>query len=382
MKKIITACLLLICIVASAQKNPQQGFIITNANDTVYGMIDYLSVEKNNRQCLFCKDGETQYVSYSPNELQGYCLGEGDIYYVQRTFNVNGTEKTIFAEFLLKGGVSIYRYIEDNQEYFFLEDETGRLATVYDYKNLSNTDDEDAKRKALSGAWDIFYKSEDIRRKLWTSSITAGQLISLTREYNEKYCTESGECIEYQRNSRKASAVKPHFHVEGGVAFAKLNYRDASDNITMPRFGIGADWNFPRLSANFSLQSMLVFSFGSGNVVTTTDSGKRQVDISAFHLSVQIGGLWHFTKDSKVRPFVRGGLTLYELLSCDNKKESNEETENITEPQFGLYLGIGTDIKVGKSRVRLGVNYENPVLHDDSFESLTPGISISLGWLL
>lgn len=94
MKKLITACLLLICIVATAQKNPQQGFIITNANDTVYGMVDYLSVEKNNQQCLFCKDGETQYVSYSPNELQGYCLGDGDIYYTRRTFDVNGVKKT------------------------------------------------------------------------------------------------------------------------------------------------------------------------------------------------------------------------------------------------------------------------------------------------
>ncbi|MBR6715444.1 MAG: hypothetical protein IKI83_03260, partial [Prevotella sp.] len=56
----------------AAQVNPQKGYIITNGNDTVYGVIDYLSDARNVKACLFQRNGESGYKSLSPAEIKGY----------------------------------------------------------------------------------------------------------------------------------------------------------------------------------------------------------------------------------------------------------------------------------------------------------------------
>ena len=91
-----------------AQTNPQEGYIITNENDTVRGTIDYLSDIRNMHICLFKADGEDTYRKYKPGEISGYRLTNNGIFYVTRTFMIGDKEETIFAEFLLQGGVSLY----------------------------------------------------------------------------------------------------------------------------------------------------------------------------------------------------------------------------------------------------------------------------------
>ena len=62
MKKAILLSLLgaMMGLQVQAQVNPQEGYVITNDNDTIYGTIDYLTDEQNVKQCLFQKMGETK----------------------------------------------------------------------------------------------------------------------------------------------------------------------------------------------------------------------------------------------------------------------------------------------------------------------------------
>ena len=58
MKKIFISIVLLgVAILAKGQTNPQEGYIITNENDTIRGTIDYLSDIRNMHTCLFKADG-------------------------------------------------------------------------------------------------------------------------------------------------------------------------------------------------------------------------------------------------------------------------------------------------------------------------------------
>lgn len=70
----------------SAQVNPQQGYIITNENDTVRGTIDYLTDASNAKICSFRKDGETAFKTYRPTDIKGYRLNGDGVYYVSRLF--------------------------------------------------------------------------------------------------------------------------------------------------------------------------------------------------------------------------------------------------------------------------------------------------------
>ena len=95
-----------------AQLNPKPGFIITNQNDTIYGTIDYLSDKKCAQECLFQANGENAYKTYQPGDISGYRFTDDGVFYVTKTFNIDGAQKTFFAEYLLQGGVSLFRYEE------------------------------------------------------------------------------------------------------------------------------------------------------------------------------------------------------------------------------------------------------------------------------
>ena len=113
-----------------AQVNPQKGYIITNDNDTVYGTIDYLTDARNVKACLFKKNGEQEYKSLSPSDIKGYRLAGDGIYYVSRRFTVDEKEELLFAEFLLHGGVSLYRYFYDYDNYFGFVDSDGKEVII------------------------------------------------------------------------------------------------------------------------------------------------------------------------------------------------------------------------------------------------------------
>ena len=116
----------------SAQVNPQKGYIITNGNDTIYGTIDYLTDARNVKECLFQKKGENEYKSLSPTDIKGYRLADDGIFYVSRLFNDGERQELLFAEFLLQGGVSLYRYYHDDCNYFGFVDSDGREVVIRD----------------------------------------------------------------------------------------------------------------------------------------------------------------------------------------------------------------------------------------------------------
>ena len=136
MKKAILFLLLLATmpIQTTAQVNPQKGYVITNGNDTVHGTIDYLTDARNAKACLFQKRGEEGYKSLSPSDIKGYRLADDGIYYVSRMFNGGERPELLFAEFLIQGGVSLYRYYYEDYNYFGFVDEGGKEVVIRDDK--------------------------------------------------------------------------------------------------------------------------------------------------------------------------------------------------------------------------------------------------------
>ena len=113
-----------------AQLNPKQGYVITNQNDTIYGTIDYLSDTKCANECRFKPDGEAAYKVYKPGDISAYRFADNGVFYITKTFAVEGQEKTFFAEYLLQGGVSLFQHREGGCVYYFFIDENGKVATA------------------------------------------------------------------------------------------------------------------------------------------------------------------------------------------------------------------------------------------------------------
>lgn len=114
MNKYIIIWLLSFTLPLSAQVNPQRGYILTNEGDTIRGTIDFRSETKNAQSCRFKADNASEYRSYQPGEIHGYRLEGDGVFYVTRTFPVEGISKTFFAEYLLRITGSVLLIIQEN----------------------------------------------------------------------------------------------------------------------------------------------------------------------------------------------------------------------------------------------------------------------------
>lgn len=269
-RQILNVFFALAALTAMAQKNPMAGYVITNGNDTIRGTVDYLSGTKMAWNCRFCKDGETEYRTYTPQDIRGFRMADSGAYYVTRTFPLHGEQQTFFAEFLLKGGVSVYRHEEGDMEYFYLEDEEGHVAELQGREayDLSKQETASERHKALQSAMLLLAKSEEAKRALWESRINSRNVVNIARRYNEQYCTSSGDCTEFRFNAKRTAASAARLCIEGGMAVNRLYVGGGEKSVLAPRLSVGVDWQFPRINPGISLQAALSCAFGSTDVET------------------------------------------------------------------------------------------------------------------
>ena len=235
MKKAILLSLLgaMMCLQVQAQVNPQEGYVITNDNDTIYGTIDYLTDEQNVKQCLFQRKGETEYKSLSPSDIKGYRLAGNGIYYVSRKFDGENGQELLFAEFLIQGGVSLYRYYHDYCNYFGFVDIDGKEIIMRDDKLnddlLTYNKKLQERRQKVQEVNALMYQDKTIANRMWKMDLTSNDLTELVKQYDEQFCTYAGDCIIFKYDKKKAAAVTRRFYVGAGINYAF--YEAPDDNV-------------------------------------------------------------------------------------------------------------------------------------------------------
>ena len=191
---IISAICVFLTQQASAQVNPQTGYVITNNGDTIHGTIDYLTDAKNARTCLFRKNGESEFVAYTPDDIRAYRLANDGIYYVSRMFEADGKSTPLFAEFLIQGGVSLYRYNVDGCNYYQFVGNDGKTAMLKDdgltADDTSYREKLQERRGRLQDVMQILYKSPNLLKRLWKTDLSPENVTDIIKQYDEEFCTE------------------------------------------------------------------------------------------------------------------------------------------------------------------------------------------------
>lgn len=355
MRQIMTAALLVIMLsglsgqTLDKARNPVKGYVITNDNDTIHGTIDYLSGAENAVACHFCPEGKTEFQLFSPDDIQGYRFLSDGVYYVSRTLPVKGK---IFAEFLLKGGVSLYRYESGSETLFFMTDSKGGVATIeaQDYNNLSAEEIVRKKRDNLGGATAILVGSTEAANSMWKKDITAENLVDITRRYNEQFCAEEGDCIVYQYDAKKSSTFSRWLRIEAGLGFCRVGKSSNHYNTLMPRLGIGGEFTSARINPNLSLQVMLVAGLCKDKISIKDDKD----DGGRLWVELNFGPLYRFSSQRRSTGFVRGGF-------CASIP-------------MGAYAGAGWEFRLG-NRHRLQFSLSG------SYQGLITSGSIAMGTL-
>ena len=395
MKTLVTCLgLLFSAISMTAQTNPQPGYIITNENDTIRGTIDYLTDFRNMYTCHFRADGAHDFQKYKPGEISGYRLTNTGIFYVTRTFVVGHKEQTIFAEYLLKGGVSLYYARDAHTQYYYWVDEDGKVARMaYDGEKASMSADENTyRKKMIVEVSQMLRKSPDAQKRLWKTNYSSTDLVDLTREYDEAYCTDAGECVQFVFDSKKKYGLKVSFRIEAGVDFNTVrNKHYTGENwietsCTTPYLGIGADFLIPRFSKSLSLETLLTVNKKSGS--------EEEIDylqkVTAMHfeyydLAWQLGLNYKFLPQRRVSPFIRGGFALNEMFgieteNMDHYKIGHNDQDFRTRLGMGFYIGVGTDISIGSHSLRIVANYLTHNNDDMAILTKSKAFTIGLGF--
>ena len=400
MKKILTLTIILfMATTVQAQLNPMKGYIITLSGETVNGTIDFLSRSKLARECHFMADGQSDYKTYLPGEIQGFRLSGNGVYFVSRQFPVDGQQQTIFAEFMMQGGVSLYRYENTwtNAQYY-LVDESGKVAVVRDPGDLSAYTQENAqkrKQEFLQPALDMLKKSPEALASLQNGPINANRLLAIVRNYNKDYCAESGECIEYQYKAKDSSASNYHFRAEMGGFFGTLSSDHKIDvNVTGLHVGGGVEWFFPRQNQHLSLQLMFALnllhksdtysyysSFSKENV-------QRDWKVTLGEIGISVGPNYRFMPHGKITPIVGGGLSVSLPIGNTHRipydSDNGEEVDYTLDSDFTLpanvsiYAGGGIEMKLGKHALQALVRYELPICKTETY---TKGLVATIGFL-
>ena len=395
MKKLFVVFgLLFNTVFMTAQTNPQPGYIITNENDTIKGTIDYLSDIRNMHTCHFRPEGAQDFQKYKPGEISGYRLTNNGIFYVTRTFTIGDTEQTIFAEYLLKGGISLYYARDAHAQYYYWVDEDGKVARMaYDGEKPGIPADENLyRKKRIVEVSQMLGKSSDAQKRLWKTDYSSTDLVDLTREYDETFCTDAGECVQFVFDAKKKYSLKVRFRIEAGVDFNTVRNKHytgenwVETSCATPYFGVGADFQIPRFSKNLSLETLLTVNKKSGS--------EEEVDylqkVTAMHfeyydMALQFGPAFKLLPQGRVSPFVRGGFALNEMFgikteNMNHYKIGHNDQDFRTRLGMGFYIGAGADIAVGTHTLRIVANYLTHNNDDMAILTKSNAFTIGLGF--
>ncbi len=364
----------MIAVGSYAQVNPKEGYIITNTNDTVFGTIDYLSDAYNAYNCKFKPAGNESFLEYGPTDIKGYRLSNDGIYYVTRTYPVDGQDKTFFAEYLIQGGMSLYFHREDTEDLYYFVDKEGHVAMMKELEGLTGSPHHNAriKREAYQDVFDLFRKSGKAQNDLWAmAELSPKQLTRITREYNEEFCTEYGECVEFQYKASSTRSVITRLRLQVGASLGSLKaerYRYVTNlkySTVMPQVGVGCDFLLPRVSKKLSLQAMLLAGYWSATGEASKDQHtvEPDYDLSFVNVELQLGAAYHFSEVSKVTPVVRGGLFVNQKFVSDGLVADFYADTSALGFRLGGYVGIGVDIPFGNHSLRIEADYLTPELN-------------------
>lgn len=388
----------------TAQVNPQKGYIITHENDTIYGSIDYLTDAHNAKSCLFQKAGENVYKSLSPADIKGYRLADDGIYYVSRQFSVSEDEELqqeqLFAEFLLQGSVSLYRYYYENYNYFGFVGSDGKEVIMRDDKLDEDLNKYNHKlqlrRQKVQEVNAIMNKDNSIASRLWKMNLTSEDLTHMVKRYDEQYCTEEGKCVLFRYDRQKATTVRRKFYIGAGLSYASYDspshdigrvyttfFSEYSYSGIVPTFFAGIDLQFPRFSRNLQAQVELSYTphrYKSDKMSSNGEHPEMLID----ELGARIGLNYVFSPDRHIRPFIKGGINLLWNMNMKEKNVDfkykvaynspvsygNGELDYGKGAKAGIYLGAGVDI----SHIRISALWRKSLGGKDGLNEKNCGI--------
>jgi len=209
---LLLSFLLSISINIQAQHDFRNGYIITNGNDTLYGLIDFKDYKSNSHSCSFKQSPNDSSTIFTPKDIQAYRIID-ERYYVTKIVDTRDAQQNLFLEYLIKGEASIY-YYRDHLGDHYLIDKLGYPLKEIVYKKEEIVVDHVTRLKEstkhigilkayLSDCPEIFNRIETLKRP------DHDNMIALAKDYHQKICNNDSCIIYAQKKPPIRIAAEP-----------------------------------------------------------------------------------------------------------------------------------------------------------------------------
>ena len=385
MKKLATILIFILPWVIINAQDFEQGYILTNDQETIPGLVRVQSNQKMQNVCLFKRSGDAEIIIYSPGQIIGFGIGNTSF---RETLTVqidDYNQRLLFLERLVIGRISLFRYFDNDEVSFFLHKEgqnTGRrLIPGEPYLGVLNTLMDDC----------AIVKNE-IRRVDYNE-----ESLRVVLDIYNSCSWDPQQSTEYViENQRSKAPGKLYFGpvIGGGIDALKIkessgSYLDlvAFDSRVSPTLGFGLRPSFPSAGTEFSLDFQVLYQQrifkGESEEFVPPDITERNVVLLEMH-SVSIPVMFRIaTGKGNMKHFVQFGLLYRFLFTQSNINLREQETGNIVilnedevfeaaSGELGFGAGIGSAIPLSNNRlIEAGLRFETGAGVDNAQTAIT-----------
>jgi outer membrane protein W len=352
-----------------AQTDSKPGYVITNKNYTLHGLVDYRGDAKNSQICVYKENETSDSKEYLPGQIKAYRFLESK-YYVSKNIPENGTKKNMFLEFLVNGIADLYYYRDiNNNPHFFIEKRDGQLFELKNTQEMIKNNDSPyywerreyllEKKEYIGLLKYAFADCPQLFESINNATLDTKSLINITKKYHNHVC--NGEkCIIYEK---KLPAIKLTFAPFASMNVSYLNIVGGHEqyenikfqNSTYPAIGVLVNTTMPRENEKLSLQVSADigknYFYGTGTYVQ--DNSFNEVHLHSTILKAK-GGFKYTYPTGKFRPTIMAGANFTTLFDVKGRRveEVNRNgmistfeyaTDVLGSNNIGFNLDLGVD---------------------------------------
>ncbi len=340
-----------------SQTDYRSGYVVTNANDTLFGLVDYREKAKAYKSCDYKVSKGQNTVTYKPGNIIGYGF-ENDKFFQSREIVIkNQPSQIVFLEVIVRGFISLYKY---EGTYFIEKNNDGLQQLISETKEVfiegeglfKNTNQHIGTLNML------LFDCAEIRTRVQKIKLEEKSLTKLIEDYNR--CKgKSSNTFKAKRPWTKAIVG---LTVGLNVSQLKFDTNPGYEHLTgdfevskSPMVGVSFDILSPRLSERISFHGDFLYltsKYYNYTLYNSSSSVERNyVTLELQQLKVPIGIRYIFPK-REFTPYFNAGISSTIHLSSNSKwvqeVESNSvvntnenEALTIKNKQFGLWGGCG-----------------------------------------
>ncbi|MFY0598488.1 MAG: hypothetical protein JXR03_02375 [Cyclobacteriaceae bacterium] len=194
-----------------AQTDNKSGYIITNSNEKITGLISLKNEYLSSKKCVFKSDSSEDFVTYTPDEILEYG-SEGVFLFRSREVKTDKGTEMLFLDCLVDGISDLYFLPSDEEPSYFLE-KNGEINILKQDISIIEAEgggrDYQKKSDKYKGVFMYLYAdAQSLYPLIKKSTFSHNSLIKVAKKYHELTCDEY-ECRVYTPQSKSKVYIEP-----------------------------------------------------------------------------------------------------------------------------------------------------------------------------